>query len=57
MVVSISIAVILIVAVVASIAAWFNTQIILKDLAAIKQQLGIKEERKPSVFDDDLDKD
>jgi hypothetical protein len=46
----------LIMAVFASIAAWFNTQIIMKDLAAIKEKLGIQDERKPSMFDDDLDK-
>lgn len=47
----------LILAVFASIAAWLNTQIIIKDLAAIKEKLGIKDSSKPSMFDDDLDKD
>jgi hypothetical protein len=47
---------VIIIGVFASIAAWLNTQIIMKDLAAIKEKLGIKEEKKPSMFDDDLDK-
>jgi hypothetical protein len=47
----------LILAVFAAIAAWLNTKVIIKDLAAIKEKLGIKDERKPSVFDKDLDKD
>lgn len=57
MLVNIIISVVLIVAVFASIAAWLNTHIILKDLAVMKEQLGIKDVRKKSVFDDDLDKD
>jgi len=57
MLVNIIISVVLIVAVFASVAAWLNTHIILKDLGVIKEQLGIKDVRKPSVFDDDLDKD
>lgn len=56
MVVNIIISLVLIVAVFASIAAWLNTQIILRDLTAIKEQLGIKDVRKPSFLDDDLDK-
>jgi hypothetical protein len=55
--VNIIISVALIVAVFASVAAWLNTQIILKDLAVIKKQLGIEDVRKTSVFDDDLDMD
>lgn len=47
----------LVIALFASIAAWLNTQLIIKDLAAIKEHLGIKDYKKPSVFDDDLDKD
>lgn len=55
-VINIGVTIVLIVAVFASIAAWLNTKIIMKDLAVIKEHLGIKEERPPSVFDDDLDK-
>ena len=49
--------VILAVAFLAAIGAWLNTRIIIKDLANIKAHLGIKEERPPSVFDNDLDKE
>jgi hypothetical protein len=41
----------------AAIGAWLNTRIILKELSGIKANLGIKEERAPSVFDNDLDKE
>ncbi len=41
----------------ASIIAWLNTHTILKELSEIKRQLGIKEYSKPSIFDNDLDKD
>lgn len=57
MLVNIIISVVLIVAVFPSVAAWINTHIILKDLAVIKEQLGIEDVRKKSVFDDDLDMD
>ena len=49
--------VILAVAFLAAIGAWLNTRIIIKDLNKIKAHLGIKEERTPSVFDNDLDKE
>ncbi|MCM3572530.1 MULTISPECIES: hypothetical protein [Mesobacillus] len=45
------------VAFLAAIGAWLNTRVILKELAVIKAHLGIKDERTPSVFDNDLDKD
>lgn len=47
----------IIVAVFASIAAWLNTQIIVRELAEIKEKLGIKEHQKPSFLDRDLDND
>jgi hypothetical protein len=50
-------AIILGIAALTGIGAWINTRIIMKDLAAIKARLGINDERKPSVFDNDLDKD
>jgi len=56
-VINIWLIVILAVAFLAAIGAWLNTRIILKDLAMIKAHLGIKDERTPSVFDNDLDKD
>lgn len=56
-VINIWLIVILAVAILAAIGAWLNTRVILKDLAVIKAHLGIKDERTPSVFDNDLDKD
>ncbi|MBT2636875.1 hypothetical protein [Bacillus sp. ISL-39] len=56
-VINIWLIVILAVAFFAAIGAWLNTRIILKDFAAIKNHFGIKDERSPSVFDNDLDKD
>ena len=56
-VINIWLIVILMIAFLAAIGAWLNTRIILKDLAVIKAHLGIKEERSPSVFDNDLDKE
>lgn len=56
-VINIWVTVILVIAILAAIGAWINTRIILKDLAVIKTHLGIKDERTPSVFDNDLDKD
>jgi hypothetical protein len=50
-------AIILGIAALTAIGAWINTRIIMKDLAVIKARLGINDERKPSVFDNDLDKD
>ncbi|GIN41259.1 hypothetical protein MHI39_19615 [Heyndrickxia sp. FSL K6-6286] len=47
----------IIVAVFASIAAWLNTQIIVRELAEIKEKLGIKEHKKSSFLDRDLDND
>ncbi|WP_176167325.1 hypothetical protein [Mesobacillus jeotgali] len=49
--------VIIAVAFLAAIGAWLNTRIILKELAEIKAHIGIKAERRPSVFDNDLDKE
>jgi len=40
----------------ASIAAWLNTEKILRDLSEIKTKLGISENTKPSIFDKDLDR-
>ncbi|GAM14678.1 hypothetical protein [Mesobacillus selenatarsenatis] len=40
-----------------AIGAWYNTRIIIKDLAVLKAQMGIKDEKPPSVFDNDLDKE
>ncbi|ESU33251.1 hypothetical protein G3A_07235 [Bacillus sp. 17376] len=56
-VINIWVTILLAVAFLAAIGAWLNTRIILKDLDKIKAQLGIKEERTPSVFDNDLDKE
>jgi hypothetical protein len=56
-VINIWLIVILAVAFLAAIGAWLNTRIILKDLAKIKAHLGIKEDRTPSIFDNDLDKE
>lgn len=56
-VINIWVTVILAVAFLAAIGAWLNTRIIIRDLAVIKAQMGIKDEKTPSVFDDDLDKD
>lgn len=41
----------------AAIAAWLNTQTILRDLSEIKAKLGIKEEKQSSFFNKDLDND
>ncbi len=49
--------VVLVLAIIGSIAGWLNTRTILKELADIKRELRIKDVRKPSVFDNDLDKD
>lgn len=57
MVINIWVVAAFIVAVIASIAAWLNTKMIKDDLSIIKEHLGIKEERPPSIFDKDLDKD
>ena len=38
-------------------ATWLNTQTIVKDLSAIKTKLGMQDEKKPSIFDKDLDND
>ncbi|MFE8700086.1 hypothetical protein ACFYKX_05545 [Cytobacillus sp. FJAT-54145] len=54
---NIFITIVLTVAIFASIAAWLNSQTILRELAEIKDHLGIKEERKKSFLDRDLDKD
>ena len=50
------IGIVLAIAVIASVAAWINTQIIIKELTAIKEKLGIeKGGSKTSLFDNDLD--
>jgi hypothetical protein len=49
--------VILVFAIIGSILGWLNTRTILKELADIKRELGIKDVRKSSYFDKDLDKD
>ncbi|MCP1122694.1 hypothetical protein NKR74_04950 [Bacillus sp. 3103sda1] len=57
MLVNVLITFVLVLAVFASIAAWLNTQTILRDLTEIKTKLGIKEEKKPPFLDKDLDND
>ena len=52
---NIIITIILVLGALAAIASLFNTQIILKDLSEIKRNLGMKEDRKPSFLDKDLD--
>ncbi|WP_017379031.1 hypothetical protein [Paenisporosarcina sp. TG-14] len=47
----------LVLAIFSSIAAWLNTQIILKELSEIKAKLEIKEDKKPSFLDKDYDND
>ncbi|WP_166669473.1 hypothetical protein [Paenisporosarcina antarctica] len=47
----------LVLAIFSSIAAWLNTQIILKELSEIKAKLEIKEDKKPSFLDTDFDND
>lgn len=44
----------LVLAIFSSIAAWLNTQIILKYLSEIKAKLEIKENKKPSFLDKDF---
>jgi hypothetical protein len=51
------VAIIMGIAFLAGIGSWIKTRMIIKDLAEIKARLGIKEERTPSVFDNELDKD
>ena len=41
----------------ASIAAWINTRTILRELSEMKNFLNIKDVRKPSYLDKDLDDD
>ena len=50
------IAIVIILGALAAIASWVNTQAIRKDLAAIKEKVGIEEEQRPSFLDKDLDK-
>ena len=54
---NILITVVLVLGAFASIIAFLNTQKILIDLSKIKKQLGIKEVKKQSFFDKDLDID
>ncbi|MBT2680214.1 hypothetical protein J7E38_14465 [Bacillus sp. ISL-35] len=56
-VINIWLMIILAVAFLAAVGAWLNTRLILKEFAVIKAHMGIKEDRTPSVFDNDLDKD
>lgn len=46
----------IIISIFASIAAWLNTEKIIRELSTIKHQLHIKDNKKPSFLDDDLDK-
>lgn len=55
--VTILITIVILLVVFASIASWFNTQTILRDLSEIMKELGIKEEKNPSFLDRDLDHD
>ncbi|GAA0436313.1 MAG: hypothetical protein ACQEWU_18525 [Bacillota bacterium] len=52
------ITIVLIIAIFASIAAWINTQTILKELKEIKEHLGLKGEQNvtPPFIKNDLDK-
>jgi hypothetical protein len=47
----------LILAVLFSFAAWFNTQVIIRKLTDMKKQLHLKEERISSFLDHDLDQE
>jgi hypothetical protein len=47
----------LIIAVLFSFAAWSNTQVIIRELTDMKKQLHIKDERKSSFLDRDLDQE
>ena len=55
--VHIIVTIVLVLGALAAIASWLNTQAILRDLSEIKGKLGIKESKKPSFLDKDLDKD
>ena len=57
MTINIIITIALVLAIFASIAAWLNTQIILRELSEIKAKLGIPEIKKSSFLDKDLDND
>jgi len=57
MTINIIITVALVLAIFSSIAAWLNTQIILRELSEIKAKLGIAETKKSSFLDKDLDND
>lgn len=57
MTINILITIVLVLAIFASIAAWFNTQIIIRELSEIKAKLGITESKKSSFLDKDLDND
>ncbi len=47
----------LILAVLFSFAAWYNTQVIIRELTEMKQHFNMKEDGKPSFFDHDLDQE
>jgi hypothetical protein len=49
---NIIIVIIIVLAIIGSIASWINTKIILEELATIKKELGIKEEKKNTFLDD-----
>ncbi|RZT21396.1 hypothetical protein [Fictibacillus sp. BK138] len=57
MVLKITVITIILLAIAAAFAAWFNTHLILKDLEEIKDKLGIKSIYKASFLDRDLDND
>ena len=57
MAINIFITIVVVLAIFASIAAWLNTQIILKELSEIKSKLGIAATKKFSFLDKDLDND
>ncbi|MBN8193785.1 hypothetical protein JI667_16665 [Bacillus sp. NTK074B] len=45
----------LILAVIFSFAAWFNTQVTIREISDLKERLHMKEEKKTSFLDHDLD--
>ena len=49
--------VVLVLAVFSAVAAWLNTQTIIRELGEIKAKLGIEEKGKPSFLDKDFDKE
>ncbi|MCR8850530.1 hypothetical protein NQ095_19095 [Rossellomorea sp. SC111] len=47
----------LILAEIFSFAAWFNTQVIIRELIDMKERLHMKEDKKTSFLDHDMDQD